>query len=385
MTKEFLPFSKPYISQAAIDEVVACIKSGWLATGPRVKQFEEDLQKYLQVPYALALTSATAGLHLAVLAAGVKENDEVILPAMTFVASANVIVHAGGKPVFVDVDRNTYNIDVNKIEAAITKRTKAIMPVHFAGVPADLDAIYALAKKYNLRVIEDAAQAIGSYYKDKIIGSFGDLQVFSFHPNKVMTTGEGGCVVTRDADAAKQIKILRFHGIDREAFNRYAKGGSPHYDVAAAGFKYNMMDLQAALGIHQLHDLESFIQHREKLAQRYHKLFAGWDALTLPQAPAYKHRNCWYLYAPLINPEKAGVTRDEFMEKMKEYEIGTGYHYQAVHMYSYYQKQFGYKKGQFPNAEYIAERIVSLPLFAYMTDAEQDRVVDAMGKIFKRS
>jgi len=385
MNEEFLPFSKPCIDQATIDEVVDCLRSGWLATGPRVKRFESDLAKYFkkEVSNVLVLTSATAGLQFALQSLNFQPGDEVITTPITFAASANTIVQAGAKPVFVDVELATRNIDVAKIEKAITAKTKVILPVHFAGVPVDLDAIYALAKKYNLRVIEDAAHAVGSFYKDKIIGSFGDTQVFSFHPNKVMTSGEGGAVTTSDASMAKFISIMRFHGIDREAWNRNAKEGSQHYDVIAAGYKYNMMDLQAAIGIHQLAHLEEFIAKRTALVLRYNELFAGWEELMLPLNPEYSSRNCWYIYAPLINVEKAGVTRDEFMQKMKDNNIGTGLHYEAVHLYSFYQKTFGYKKGDFPNAEIISDRIVSLPLFPDMTFAEQDRVVTTMRKIFK--
>ncbi|MFA6408924.1 MAG: DegT/DnrJ/EryC1/StrS aminotransferase family protein [Gammaproteobacteria bacterium] len=385
MSEQFLPFSKPCIDQATIDEVVECLRSGWLATGPRVKRFESDLAKYFkkEVSNTLVLTSATAGLQLALQSLNFQPGDEVITTSITFAASANTIVQAGAKPVFVDVELETRNIDIRKVEKAITAKTKAILPVHFAGVPVDLDAVYALAKKYNLRVIEDAAHAVGSFYKDKIIGSFGDTQVFSFHPNKVMTSGEGGAVTTSDANMAKFISVMRFHGIDREAWNRNAKEGSQHYDVIAAGYKYNMMDIQAALGIHQLAHLEEFIAKRTKLALRYNELFAGWEELMLPQNPDYSSRNSWYIYAPLINIEKAKITRDEFMQKMKEQNIGTGLHYEAVHLYSFYQKTYGYKRGDFSNAEIISDRIVSLPLFPDMTFADQDRVVTAMRKIFK--
>lgn len=381
----FLPFSRPTISQETIDEVVACLKSGWLATGPRVKQFEEDLRSYLKTPHALTLTSATEGLFLTLKGMGIKAGDEVITTPMTFVASLNTIVHVGAKPVLVDVDLNTRNIDVARIKDAITPRTKAIMPVHFHGLPVDLDPLYAIAKQHGLRVIEDAAQAVGSYYKGKIVGSFGDAQVFSFHPNKVMTSGEGGCITTRDDELAKKIAILRFHGIDRAAWNRYGKGGNQSYDVVAAGYKCNMLDIQAAIGIHQLRELEGFIERRTALAARYDKLLANCPAITLPllQKLAYDYRHCWYLYAPLINPEVAGFNRDEFMSRMQEHNIGTGYHHHAVHLYSFYRDTFGYKQGQFPNAETISERIVSLPLFADMTFDEQDRVVEVMLDIFR--
>ncbi len=382
--EEFLPFSRPTISQEAIDEVVACLKSGWITTGPRVKQFEDDLKTYLSAPHALALSSATAGLHLALTAIKLAPGDEVITTPMTFAATLNTIVLSGGKPVLVDVEPGTYNMDVTLLEKAVTKRTRAIMPVHFAGLPVDLDPLYAVAKKHNLRVIEDAAHAIGTEYKGKRIGSFGDIQVFSFHPNKNMTTGEGGCVVTRDAKLADDVALLRFHGMDREAWNRFGKKGSQHYEIIAPGYKYNMMDMQAALGLHQLRALDGFIKRRTELALRYQDLLAGWPQLSLPVAPPYKHLHAWHLYTPLVNPGAAGMDRDAFMQGLKERNIGTGLHYRAVHLYPYYREQFGFKRGDFPNAETISDRIVSLPLFPTMTDADQDRVIIALTDLFKR-
>jgi dTDP-4-amino-4,6-dideoxygalactose transaminase len=383
MQNKFLPFSKPCINQAAIDEVVACIESGWLTTGPRVKAFESELASYLAATNVLAVNSATSGLHLALKSLDIGLGDEVITTPFTFVATLNTIVHAGAKPVLVDACLDTYNIDVTQIEDAITEKTKAIMPVHFAGIPVDLDPIYAIAEKYNLRVIEDAAQAIGSHYKGRVIGSFGDTQVFSFHANKTITTGEGGCITTSDQDLAKKANVLRFHGIDREAWNRNSKEGSQHYDVIDAGFKYNMMDIQAALGLHQLQELELFIEKRKLLAERYNAAFAKWDVLRSPMMPAYNIRHSWYIYTPLLNPEAAGISRDDFIQKMKEKDIGVGYHYLAAHLFSYYRDRFGYKQGQFPNAEFISERIMTLPLFPDMTMEDQDRVIAAMSEILK--
>jgi dTDP-4-amino-4,6-dideoxygalactose transaminase len=382
--EDFLPFSRPSISQEAIDEVVACLRSGWITTGPRVKQFEEDLKAYLSAPYALALTSATAGLHLVLTALELKPGDEVVTTPMTFAATLNTIVLAGGKPVLVDVEPGTYNMDVSRIEKALTARTRAIMPVHFGGVPVDLDPLYDIAKKHNLRVIEDAAHAIGTEYRGKRIGSFGDVQVFSFHPNKNMTTGEGGCVVTRDEKLASDVALLRFHGMDREAWNRFGKKGNQHYEIIAPGYKYNMMDIQAALGLHQLKQLDGFIERRTAIAQRYHRLLKDWPEWTLTSSPAYNHRHAWHLYTPLINPDAAKMDRDAFMQGMKERNIGTGLHYRAVHLYPYYREHFGFKRGDFPNAETISDRIVSLPLFPSMTDVDQDRVLAAMTDLFGR-
>jgi dTDP-4-amino-4,6-dideoxygalactose transaminase len=313
---------------------------------------------------------------------GIQANDEVITTPLTFAATLNTIVLAGAKPILIDIDPETYNMDLNQLEDAITDKTRAIMPVHFAGLPLDLDFLYSIAETHGLRVIEDAAHAIGSEYKGKKIGSVGDTQVFSFHPNKNITTGEGGCVVTRDEALAKKISLLRFHGIDREAWNRFGKSGTQDYEVVLPGFKYNMMDIQAALGIHQLKALDDFITRREKLAERYQEALTDWTEWTLPKAPHFMHRHAWHLYTPLINEPITQLNRDIFMEKMKEKNIGTGLHYRPVHLYPYYREQFGFKPGDFPCAEDTGARIVSLPLFPTMTESEQDRVLDVMYSIF---
>ena len=385
MSSEFLPFSRPSISREAIDEVVACLESGWITTGSRVKKFEEALQVYLGAPQVLALSSATAGLHLALLALDLKPGDEVITTPMTFAATLNTIVLAGGRPVLVDVEPHTYNLDAQRLASAITPRTRAVMPVHFAGLPVDLDPVYALAEKHGLRVIEDAAHAIGSEYNGRRIGGFGDTQVFSFHPNKNMTTGEGGCITTRDERLAERLALLRFHGMDREAWDRFGKQGNQHYEILLPGLKYNMMDLQAALGLHQLPALDGFIARRTALALRYRRLLKDWPQWALPQPPKYSHRHAWHLYTPLINPEAAGQDRDAFMAGMKARNIGTGLHYRAAHLYQYYRDRYGFRRGDFPNAETISDRIVSLPLFPAMIEADQDRVIAAMGDLFRRN
>jgi dTDP-4-amino-4,6-dideoxygalactose transaminase len=379
----FLPFAKPDLHVEEIDEVVSVLKSGWLTTGPRVQRFETALKDYLGAPHVLAVSSATAGLHLALLALGLQDGDEVITTPLTFAATLNTIVLAGGRPVLVDVDPATFNIDVDRVAAAITKRTKAIVPVHFAGLPVDLDPLYALADKHGLRVVEDCAHAIHTEYKGRRLGSFGDTQVFSFHPNKNMTTGEGGVIATRDAALAKAAAALRFHGIDRDAFNRFSKAGSQIYDVVAPGFKYNMMDIQAAIGLHQLKRLDGFIEARRKLAERYDKLFADWNSLTRPRPAPFAHRHAWHLYTVLIEEKACGIDRDGFIGAMKERNIGTGLHYTAAHLFSYYRDRYGYKPGDFPHAERIGAGIASLPLFPTMTTAEQDRVIAAMRDVFK--
>jgi dTDP-4-amino-4,6-dideoxygalactose transaminase len=379
-----MPFSRPSIGPDEIREVTACLESGWITTGPRVQRFEQALAEYLGAPHVLALSSATAGLHLALLALGLGEGDEVITTPLTFAATLNTIVLAGGRPVLVDIDPGSLNLDVMKIEAAVTARTKAIVPVHFAGRPVDLDPLYDLAARHGLRVVEDAAQAIGAEYRGRRLGAFGDIQVFSFHPNKNITTGEGGCVVTRDPAVAKIVSTLRFHGIDREAWTRHAKGGSPHYAVVAPGFKYNMMDIQAALGIHQLPRLDGFNLRRRVLAERYQQQLQDWPEWTLPGKSTYPHRHAWNLYTPLINPVAAGMDRDTFMQRMTDCGIGTGLHYQAIHLHPYYAEHFGFHRGDYPAAEAASDRIVSLPLFPDMTDADQDRVISAMAGLFRR-
>jgi len=380
MLDTFLPFAKPSISEDAIDEVVACLRSGWITTGPRTAQFEQQLAEYCQAPHALCLNSATAGLHTALLSLELQPGDEVITTPLTFVATLNTIVQAGGTPVLADIDPNTLNISVEHVKKSITNRTRAIVPVHFAGLPVDLDPLYELAKTHQLHIVEDAAHAIGAHYKNKVIGSFGHTQVFSFHPNKNMTTGEGGCVVTRDDDMAHQISVLRFHGISRAAFDRFSKSGTQHYEVVTPGFKYNMLDIQAALGIHQLKRLDDFIAKRTALANRYLDAFKDKPYFQLPKAPNYAHRHAWHLFTPLVNTDY--LTRDTFMSALKEKNIGSGLHYITPHLYPYYQQTFGFQRGTCPIAEDIGDRIVSLPLFPDLTIAQQDHVIETINSIF---
>ncbi len=371
----FMPFARPTLSEETFKEVEAVLRSGWLTTGPRVAQFEKDLSAYFGGRQVRALASATAGLQLAFMALGLKEGDEVITTPLTFVATLNTIVQAGAKPILVDIDPATRNMDVRLIEKAITRKTRAICPVHFAGLPVDMDEVYAIAHKHGLRVVEDCAHSIGAAYKDRKLGSFGDIQVMSFHPNKNMTTGEGGAVVTDDADVLKAIERLRFHGIDRDSFNRFSKTGSQHYDVVLPGFKYNMMDIQAAIGIHQLPMLDGFIDARNTLVEKYRSRFAGVKQLSLPSQPAYAHRHAWHLLTVLVE------NRDGFMDAIKAKNIGTGMHYVAAHLFSYYKERFGYRQGDFPHAEHVGGRICSLPLFPRMTDEELDRVVTAVKEV----
>jgi dTDP-4-amino-4,6-dideoxygalactose transaminase len=383
-SETFIPFSRPSIDQQDIDEVVECLKSGWITTGPRVAKFESGLADFFDEKLVLTVSSATAGLHLTLIALDLNPGDEIITCSMTFAATVNTIVHVGCKPVFVDIEESTYNIEVGALERAISERTKAIMPVHFAGLPIDMGPLYATAEKYNLRVIEDAAHAIGAAYDNSLIGSFGDTQVFSFHPNKNITTGEGGCVVLRDQTEYERIQHLLFHGIEKSMTvpqNRYS---GQSYDIATPGYKYNMMDIQAALGVHQLPRLPQFIDRREKLAHRYLDKLKNWPEITLPQPALKGQRHAWHLFAPLLVPEAAGMNRNNFISRMHEENIGVGLHYPAVHTFSYYREHPDIESSNLPNTEKVADRIFSLPLHPDLPEDEQDYVITTMRKIFDR-
>ena len=378
MRDAFLPFARPSIGDAEIAELVATLKSGWITTGPRVEKFTAAFLEYVGGRYGVPVSSATAGLHVALLALGVGPGDEVITTPMTFVATLNTIVHSGATPVLADIDAATLNIRVEEIEKKISARTRAIVPVHYVGQPADLDPILELAAERNIAVMEDAAHAVGAEYKGRKIGSFPTTSVFSFHPNKNMTTGEGGMIVTDDEAVFEKASLLKFHGMDKESWKRFAKSGSPRYDVALPGFKYNMMDIQAALGLHQLPRLDGFIAERARLAARYDEAFANLPGLIRPQRVAYPIRHAWHLYAPLVDVDRLRIDRDRFMEELKMRNIGSGLHYSAAHEFSYYASRFGWKPEDYPEAHFVSERIVSLPFFPGLSEADQDEVVEAV-------
>ena len=383
MRDTFLPFAKPSLGDEEISELVDSLRSGWITTGPKTEKFTEAFRAYVGGRYASALSSATAGLHLAVLAHGVGPGDEVVTTPMTFAATLNVVELAGAKPVLADIDRRHLNVRVEEIEKKITPRTKAIIPVHYVGQPCDLDPILDLAAKHRLAVIEDAAHAIGTEYRGRRIGSFPTTSVFSFHPNKNITTGEGGMVVTGNEDIFEKVSLLKFHGMDRNAWKRFAKAGSPRYDIALPGYKYNMMDIQAALGLHQLPKLDGFIEKRRKIAEAYQRDFRE-APLLLPEAVPWPSKHAWHLYAPLVDLDRLTIDRDRFMAELKERNIGCGLHYSAAHEFSYYRKKYGWKPDDYPEAHFVSERIVSLPLFPDMTEAERQDVVGAVYDIAKK-
>lgn len=381
MRKDFLPFAKPSISEAVIADIAESIRSGWLAMGPKTVRFEQNFAAYTGSKLALSANSATAGLHLALMALGVGEGDEVITTPMTFAATVNVILFTGAKPVLADIDRHTLNISPKNIEAAITEKTKAIIPVHFAGMPCDMDEIEAIAEKNGLFIVEDAAHALGASYKGRKIGADrgkGRAAVFSFHPTKNITTGEGGMVCTGDDDVAEMISALRQNGMSKNAWNRYAATGQSHYDIFRPGLKYTMMDIQAAIGNSQLQELDAFNARRRDIAARYDTELAGARGLILPKPASWEHQHGWHIYTPLVDTGELGFTRDEFMEKMKARNIGTALHYQALHLFTCYSAETGLRRGDLPEAEFVSDRIVSLPLFPAMTDDDVSDVIEAV-------
>lgn len=377
----FLPFSRPTIDEEEIAEVVDSLRSGWITTGPKVQRFEAACAAYLDDTQIIAVNSATAGLHLALLALDLLPGDEVITTPLTFTATVNMIVLAGGRPVLADIDPATLQLDPAAAAARITSRTRALIPVHFAGQPCDLDAFRALAEKHGLALIEDAAHALGTEYRGERIGSQSHVAVFSFHPTKNITTGEGGVVATRDPDLAERLRRLRFHGISKDAWQRYAAQGVAQYDVVEAGLKYNMLDIQAAIGLHQLPKLERFIRDRQRLAHAYDEALAPLLGLHLPVQVPYPARHSWHIYTPLLDLERAGMSRDDFLAALKAENIGTGLHYVAVHLHPYYRDRWGFRRGDFPAAEYVSDRIFSLPLFPRMTPEDQDDVVAALARL----
>jgi dTDP-4-amino-4,6-dideoxygalactose transaminase len=373
MTLERLPFARPSIDEATIEGVAEVLRSGWLASGPRVIEFEAALSAYLGGRPVRTMTSATAALEIALKVAGIGAGDEVITTPMSYCATANVILRVGAVPVFVDVDLDSRNLDLAQVERCIGPRTRAIMPVHFAGLPLDMDALYAIARRHSLRVIEDAAHAIGSSWQGRRIGSFGDLVCFSFHPNKNMTTGEGGAISATSAEEAAQIERHRFNGV--------VKQPDGAYDVAFAGMKANLSDIAARIGIGQLRRLEEFNQRRRELVARYFARWANNCPLRLPARGDAGHS--WHMFAPLLPLERAGMSRGDFIRRMDERGITVGVHYPAIHLFSAYRK-LGHREGQFPNAERIGRETLTLPLFPAMRLEDVDRVVDTVEAVAGR-
>lgn len=379
---DFLPFALPLIGREEEEEVLDSMRSGWMTTGPKTKKFEQMLAEYAGAKHAIAVNSCTAALHIAVAAAGIKKGDEVITSAVTFPATANVVIHQGAKPVLVDVDPTTLNLDPAAVERAITPRTKAIIPVHIAGQTPDMDAIFEIAKRHNLVVIEDAAHAIGTEYKGQRVGNLnGSLAAcYSFYPIKNMTTIEGGAVLTNDDDFAELCRLYALHGISKDAWKRYSNAGYQHWDTLLPGFKYNMTDISAGIGLHQMGRLEGFLQVRERYANLYRDAFAELPELEILRRED-NGRHAWHLFVILLNLDKLSITRDEFMEALRLEGIGTGIHFRSLHIQPFYAKKYKLEREDLPNAAAVSDRLLSLPLYPKMTEQDVLDVIEAVTKI----
>ncbi|GAB6178646.1 DegT/DnrJ/EryC1/StrS family aminotransferase [Desulfobaculum senezii] len=373
----FLVFGSPLIEQDEIDEVVASMKTGWLGTGPKVARFEADMKVYKKMSHAVAVNSCTAALHLSILAAGIQPGDEVITTPLTFCATVNAIIHAGGTPVLADVDPVTMNIDPAAVEAQITPKTRAILPVHFAGRSCDMDRICAIARNHNLKIIEDCAHAIETEYHGRKAGSFGDLSALSFYVTKNVVTGEGGMILTNNEEYACRLKVLALHGMSCDAWKRFSDEGYKHYLVTEAGFKYNMMDIQAAIGLHQLKKVDGYWEKRQQVWNSYNEAFAALP-VSMPANPEPDTRHAYHLYTLLIDEERAGITRDQFLDQMNKHNVGTGVHYLSIPEHPYYQQRFGWKPEDTPNAMRIGRQTVSLPISAKLTKGDIQDVVEAV-------
>ena len=381
---EFLPYHQPSIGPEEEALVLDALRSGWLTTGPKAKTIEQRLAGYVGAAHCVAMNSCTAALHLALEAHGIADGDEVITSPITFASTVNVIVHRRATPVFVDIEPSTANIDAAAIEAAITPRTKAIIPVHLAGRVCDMTAIDAIARRHQLVVIEDAAHAIGAAYDDGVrVGGSGRTTCFSFYATKNITSGEGGALTTNDADLAERIAVMSLHGISRDAWKRYSASGYKHWDIVYPGYKYNMPDLQAALLLPQLDRIEAFWRRRVELKRRLDEGLAGIPEIsTLASAGAAKH--AYHLYPVIVRTELLEADRDTVMNAIQAENIGIGVHFRAVHLHPYYQEHWGFRGGMLPHAEYYSERTLSLPLYPKMTDQDADDVIAVVRKVIAR-
>ena len=383
MRTEFLPYHLPSIGQGEIDAVIDTLRSGWLTTGPKVKRFEAAFAAAVGVPHAIAVNSRTAGIHLGLEAFGVGRDDEVIVPTFTFAATAEVVVYLSARPVLVDCQRDTYNVDPEAVESAVTSRTRGLIPVHFGGQACDMDEILEIARCHRLAVIEDAAHALPASYRGRPIGGIGEITCFSFYATKTLTTGEGGMVTTRDAAAADRMRSMGLHGISRDAWKRYMADGSWYYEILQPGFKYNLTDLAAGIGIEQLRRQDEFRQARAHIAERYTAAFASLEEVRLPTVlPDREH--AWHLYVIEIDPTRLRINRNGFIIALREQGIGTSVHFIPLHLHPYYRDRFGFKPTDFPNALAAFERVLSLPIYPAMTDQDVDDVISAVGRLVEQ-
>jgi perosamine synthetase len=377
----FIPFHRPSIGQEEYDAVRQVLESQWLTTGPAAQRFEREFAEYIGCKHALAVNSATAALQLALDAIGIKEGDEVLVPSYTFTATAEVATYFGARPVLCDSLPGAFNIDPSDVEKRITERTRAIIPVHIAGEACDLDAIHDIAKRYKLHVIEDAAHALPASYRGRRIGTISDLTAFSFYATKTITTGEGGMLVTDRDDYARRISMMRLHGISGDAWKRYSKEGSWYYEIEDAGYKLNLCDLLAGIGSAQLAKCDNFVEQRRALAARYREAFSAFDELENPPLGEDPAGHAWHLFILRLRPGLLNLNRNQFIEELKKRGVGSSVHFIPLHLHPFYQRAYGYRQGQLPNAEAAYSCCLSLPIFPGMTSAEQMRVIGAVGEI----
>ena len=378
----YIVFGRPSIGSDEIEAVTACLRSGWVGTGPKVQEFEERFGSYVGAKNAVAVGSCTAALHLSLLALGIEPGDEVITTPFTFAATVNVILHVGATPIFVDVDRETMNIDVAQIESRITGRTKAILPVHFAGRPCHMDMIQSLAEKHGLWVIEDAAHAIEARYRGRKIGTISPVTCFSFYVTKNITTVEGGMVCTEDDHLAAKIRVAALHGLSADAWARFSDDGYKHYEVVCPGFKYNMTDVQAAIGLCQLKRIDNWLRRRQEIWQQYDEGLSGLPCqVPVPVEEGTVHAR--HLYTVLLDLDQLRLTRDQVMLALHERGIGTGVHYRSVHLHKYYQDRFGFEAADFPNATWISDRTISIPLAGELLDEDVARIVRSLREVLQ--
>ncbi|HXH08788.1 MAG TPA: DegT/DnrJ/EryC1/StrS family aminotransferase [Alphaproteobacteria bacterium] len=377
MATPFLPFHVPDIGEDEIQAAVETLRSGWLTTGAKVGQFEADFARYVGCQHAVAVNSGTAALHLALDAVGVREGDEVLVPTMTFAASAEVVLYSKAKPVLVDCRGDTMNIDPDQIEKAITDKTKAIMPVHIGGQPCDMDRILEIARVYHLKVIEDAAHALPARYRGSMVGTIGDITCFSFYATKTITTGEGGMATTEQPEWAERMRMMSLHGISRDAWKRYTAEGSWYYEILYPGYKYNLTDVAAALGIQQLKKCDRFWEQRQRCAAWYNEGLKDVPEIDVPYvAPGVQH--AWHLYVIQLNLERLRINRHQFFARLRQENIGASVHFIPLHLHPYYRDTFGYRPADFPTASAVFERIISLPIYPKLTAADVQRVIDTV-------
>ncbi len=379
----FLPFGAPVIGQEEVDEVVATLRSGWIGTGPKCWRFENALSEYLHVPHVITASSCTAALHLALRVVDVGPGDEVIVPALTFAATANVVEHVGARPRFVDVDPHTLNLDASALEAAITPATRAIMPVHFGGLPCEMAEISAIARDHNLLIIEDAAHAIGARYRGQMVGSIGDFTCFSFYPNKNITTGEGGAVSTSRDEFVERLKVLRLHGLSADAWQRFASKHLILSEAVTPGFKYNLTDLEASLGLHQLRRLPEFLRRRQQIAAFYDEAISDDWGVRRQFRPALgaDTTHALHLYVLILDESAFRVSRNQIVEALLAENIGAAIHYRALHVQPYYAQRYGYQPDDFPVAARVGESILTIPCSPGMSDEDADSVARGVCKV----